>query len=452
VTRSPSNGLSLSQSLYNEAKKHAPGGVHSNVRLGMKPFPLFFKRAQGAHLWDVDGNEYIDYALGMGPVILGHAVAEVNEAIGRCIAEGQLYAGQHEEELLLARIICEIVPCAEMVRLSLSGSEAVQAALRAARAATGRKKIIKFEGHYHGWFDNVDVSVHPSSTQMGAHDRPHAVPESLGQPAESYSSIIPLPWNDAAVFAERLKKNKDDIAAVIMEPIMCNTSVILPRPGFLEGVRELCSRHGVILIFDEVITGFRVGFGGAGELLKVKPDLAVFAKAMGNGFPISCLAGRRDLMEQFAGGVAHAGTYNSNRLSCAASLATLNILRCNDSAAYSAIGLAGSALIKGLRKIATETGIQMLVQGLPSVFHTTFTVEREITDYRTYSSSNLDLQTQFATLLRERGVNITGRGTWFISASHTLQDVADTLETVKEVLASPELSKAVALETAKASS
>lgn len=440
---SRANGLARSQRLYEEARKYAPGGVHSNVRLGMRPFPLFFERAHGAHLWDMDGNEYIDYALGMGPAILGHSHPEVNAAVSRCAVEGQLYAGQHRDELFLAQLVCEIVPCAEMIRLSLSGSEAVQAALRVARAVTGRRKIVKFEGHYHGWFDNVDVSVHPDAAKMGTAVQPNAVSESLGQPSASFSLVIPLPWNDLDVLTGTVQENRDDIAAIIMEPIMCNTSVILPHPGFLQAVRDLCSRNGILLIFDEVITGFRVRLGGAGELLQVKPDLAIFAKAMGNGYPISCLAGSRKVMEQFSNGVVHAGTYNSNRISCAASLATLNVLRRDGGDAYSRIEAAGSALMKGLRSLAAETGIQMLVQGLASVFHTTFTEQPAITDYRSYSHSQLALQAQFVALLRERGVNITGRGTWFVSASHSLKDVEDTLQIVREVLVLKEFNRLV---------
>jgi len=440
---SHANGTSHSQSLYEEAKRYAPGGVHSNVRLEMQPFPLFFKCAKGSRLWDVDGNEYIDYALGMGPIILGHADGEVNEAIRQSVANGQLYAGQHEDELSLSRTLCEIVPCAEMVRLSSSGSEAVQAALRLARAATGRDRVIKFEGHYHGWFDNVDVSVHPDPSLMGPASRPEAVPESPGQCADAYAAIISLPWNDLGLLTARMKENPGEIAAVIMEPIMCNTSVILPRPGFVEGARELCSQLGSLLIFDEVITGFRVGLGGAGELLRVKPDLAVFAKAMANGYPVSCLAGRRDLMEQFAGGVEHAGTYNANRLSCTAALATLQALRKNHGEAYAAIHRAGSALIDGLRKLAKETDLPMHVQGLPSVFHTTFTTQSEITDYRTYGRCQMESQAQFVALLRENGINITGRGTWFVSAAHTVRDVEHTLEAVRGVLLSNELNQHV---------
>lgn len=443
MVRIPSNDLARSKTLHQEAGKYTPGGVHSNVRLGMMPFPLFFKRSQGSHLWDVDGNEYVDYAMGMGPIILGHADPQVNEAVCQSIADGQLYAGQHEVELSLARTICEIVPCAEMVRLSSSGSEAVQAALRLARAVTDREKIIKFEGHYHGWFDNVDVSVHPDRIRMGPESRPIAVPESLGQCTNAFSTVIPLPWNDLGLLTQRLEEDRGQIAAIIMEPIMCNTSVILPGPGFMEGVRDLCTREGIILVFDEVITGFRVGLGGAGEFLQVKPDLAVFAKAMANGYPVSCVAGRRDIMRQFANGAVHAGTYNANRLSCTAALATLNALRRNDGAAYSIINRVGSSLISGLKKLSDVTGRPMHVQGLPAVFHTTFTSQPEITNYRTYSRCQIDVQTQFVTLLRQKGINITGRGTWFLSASHTIQDVGNTLEVVKEVLRSSELDEPV---------
>jgi glutamate-1-semialdehyde 2,1-aminomutase len=443
------NGLARSQEMYAEAEKYTPGGVHSNVRLGMKPFPLFFKRAEGAYLWDVDGNQYIDYAMGMGPVILGHAHPEVNQAVSRSLADGQLYAGQHEDEVRLAQTLCKTIPHAEMIRLSLSGSESVQAGIRVARAATERQKIIKFEGHYHGWFDNVDVSVHPSTARMGSPTEPHSLPESLGQPEESFSSVITMPWNNLELLSARLEREHSHIAAIIMEPVMCNTSVILPRAGFLEGVRELCSRLGIVLIFDEVVTGFRVALEGAGSLLNVAPDLTIFAKAMGNGYPVSCLAGRKTLMERFAGGVVHAGTYNSNRVSCAAALATLDVMHSNGGQVHAKISATGSALMNGFRKIIAETGVPMLVQGLPSVFHSTFTDQPDITSYRSYARCDLSLQTQFVALLRERGISITGRGTWFLSSAHTLRDIEKTLEVIEEVLLLPQFRGAPLTGTAR---
>lgn len=432
-----SKGFRDSARLHEEAKKHAPGGVHSNVRLGMKPHPLFFTKAKGTRLWDADGKEYVDYVLGMGPVILGHAHPEVNEAVATSLEQGQLFAGQHEDEIKLAEMVCELIPCAEMVRFSLSGSEAVQAALRVARAATGRQLIVKFEGHYHGWFDNIDVNLssHEPPNPEVATGKP--APASLGQDPAAYSSVRVLPWNDLEAFRRLLDSEREKIAAVIMEPMMCNTSVILPRPGFLEKVRELSTEYGIILIFDEVITGFRVQLGGAQELLGVKPDLAIFAKAMGNGFPISCLAGRGELMQWLAGkGVVHAGTYNANRVSCAAALATLRALRRNHGEVYKKISRTGTALIHGLIKLGKETGRPLLVQGLPAVFHTTFTDQTEITDCRGYRRCQLELQSQFVSLLLARGIRVTDRGTWFLSAAHTAKDVEQTLAAARNALLS----------------
>jgi glutamate-1-semialdehyde 2,1-aminomutase len=429
--------LAESCQLYKEAIKYAPGGVHSNFRLGQKPFPLFFERAEGSKLYDVDGNQYMDYALGMGPVILGHADPSVNSSVQASLPKGQLYAGQHREELELSRLICQVVPCAEMVRFSQSGSEAIQAALRLARAATERSLIVKFEGHYHGWFDNIYVSVRPDASLIGPRLHPNVVPASLGQDAKAYEETLVVPWNDFDLFLSVVKAHRHQVAAVIMEPILCNTSVVLPKPNFLEKVRELCAREGIILIFDEVITGFRVALGGAQEYLNVKPDLAIFAKAMANGYPISCLAGRRDLMELvFTKQVTHAGTYNCNLLSCVAAVATLDALRKNNGDVYSRLQEIGTALIEGLKHLRTETGLPLHVQGLPGVFHTAFTEQDEITDYRSHCRCSLDLQSRFVSLLLERGVRITDRGTWFLCAAHTEEDVQFTLKAAKEALLS----------------
>jgi glutamate-1-semialdehyde 2,1-aminomutase len=435
MKQTPSRSWTESHHLHQEASRYAPGGVHSNFRLGQKPFPLFFERAEGSKLYDVDGNEYMDYALGMGPVILGHANPEVNCAVQASLSQGQLYAGQHREELTLARLICELVPCAEMVRFSQSGSEAVQAALRLARAATRRSQIIKFEGHYHGWLDNIYVSVHPDERLIGPDSQPNVIPMSPGQDPKAYSETLIVPWNDFELFRLAVKAQPHRIAAVLMEPILCNTSVILPRPGFLEKVRELCTQEGIVLIFDEVISGFRVALGGAQEYLSVKPDLAVFAKAMANGYPVSCLAGRRDLMELFfSKGVTHAGTYNSNRVSCAAAQATLQALRRNNGEVYSRLHKLGTALIDGLKRLAADTGLPLHVQGLPSVFHTAFTEQAEITSYRSYCRCRVDLQSQFVSVLLERGVRITDRGTWFLSGAHTDRDIEFTLEAARDAL------------------
>jgi len=421
--------------LYDEACHYLAGGVSSNFRLGGRPAPLFFERASGSRLFDADGNEYIDYALGMGPCILGHAPESVIAAVAESLGRGQLYAGQHETELQLARKICELVPCAELVRFGMSGSEVEQAAIRVARAYTGRNKVVKFEGHYHGWFDNVFASVHPSLESAGPYQAPHTVSATQGQDLESLENLIVLPWNDEAVFAQTLKAEGSSISAVIMEPILCNTCVILPKPGYLQNVRELCTQRGIVLIFDEVITGFRVGLGGAQALLKVTPDLAVFAKAFGAGFPISCLGGKRELMEMFAAGkVMHGGTYNANTVSCAAALATLTVLSHHGGAAYSQMESLGKQLMAGLETQGRASGLPLRVQGLGTVFHTCFTPEEAISQYREYLTRDATKQTRFVELLQDRGIRITPRGTWFLSTAHSEQDVHLTLERAKSAL------------------
>ncbi len=401
-----------SMALYLNAKEHLSGGVSSNFRLHEKPSGMFFDRAEGSRLFSVDGMCYIDYALGMGPVILGHAHPAVNRAVADSLARGQLYAGQHAAEAQLAKLVCGVVPCAEQVRFSLSGSEAIQAALRLARAYTGRTRIIKFQGHYHGWFDSVYTGVRGEGTA-----------ESEGQDAAAFANVSVLPWNNLPALATAIRS---DVAAVIMEPVMCNTSVIFPCPGYLEGVRALCSRNGTVLIFDEVITGFRLALSGAQSLLGVTPDLAVFAKAMANGFPVSCLAGKARLMDLIGSGrVMHGGTYNSNVVSTAAALATLEEL--SKPGVYDKLNETGNRLIAGLRSAARETNVSLLIQGAGSVFHTAFTDAAAIRNYREHTQTDATRLAAFVEALATNGVRITRRGTWFLSAAHTQDDLEATL-------------------------
>ncbi|MDQ3700765.1 MAG: aminotransferase class III-fold pyridoxal phosphate-dependent enzyme, partial [Chloroflexota bacterium] len=324
-----------STALHAEASELLAGGVSSNFRLGAQPAPLFFRRAVGSRLYDADGNSYVDYVLGMGPCILGHAPPAVTAAVAATLGDGQLFAGQHQGEIELARRCREMMPCAELVRFGSSGSEMDQAALRVARAATGRRLVVKFEGHYHGWFDSILVSVQPPLSAAGPAATPLPHLPSAGQSAAAAADVAVLPWNDLPAVARFLAAHGDETAALIMEPILCNTGVILARPGYLEGVRELCNRHGVVLIFDEVITGFRVALGGAQGHLGVVPDLAVYAKAIGAGFPIAALAGKRRLMELLASGAAlHGGTYNTNLVSTSAAVAALDELARDGGAVY----------------------------------------------------------------------------------------------------------------------
>ncbi|HYF01302.1 MAG TPA: aspartate aminotransferase family protein, partial [Planctomycetota bacterium] len=272
-----------SKALYERSRRVIPGGVSSNIRARWKPFPLFYSHGRGSRIWDVDGHEYIDYVLGRGPLLLGHSPEPVIEAVKRQLDRGLMYAGQHELEIEVAEAVSRMVPCAERVRFSNSGSEAVHMALRLARAATGRVKHVRFEGHYHGWFDNVFYSYAPTLEDAGPRESPRAVPVSKGQPPSDAENVIVLPWNDLALVEKTFREHGPDIAALITEPVMCNSGGILPKPGYLEGLRRLCTRHGVVLIFDEVITGFRVSPGGAQTLFGVTPDLATFAKAVAGG-------------------------------------------------------------------------------------------------------------------------------------------------------------------------
>ena len=422
---------SNSVALYERAKEHLGGGVSSNFRYagyGESPVPLFYAKGSGSRLTDVDGNVYIDYALANGPAILGHAPPPVLEAVTRSLATGQLFAGQHALELELARRLTGIVPCAELVRFASSGSEAVQAALRLARAHTGRRKIVKFEGHYHGWLDNIFMSVAPSPNEAGPASAPVAVSHTPGQPESVLGDVMVLPWNDIDTFAEALRAYRDEIAGVIMEPILCNTGALRPRPGYLEGVRELCTEHGVVLIFDEVITGFRVALQGAQGLLGVTPDLAVFAKALAAGFPLAAVVGRHDMMDQVgAGGVMHGGTYNANVMSVAAGLATLEALSRDDGQAYRDMHRRGERLMEELPAIARRHGEEVRVFGVGPAFHVAFTGDADVHDYRAFSRIDGTRRDRFNARLHSEGVRVTARGTWFLSAAHSDEDIEESL-------------------------
>ncbi|MBI1779121.1 MAG: aspartate aminotransferase family protein [Proteobacteria bacterium] len=425
-----------SVALHERARKVMAGGVSSGFRAQGKPVPLFFERGQGAVLTDVDGNTYIDYVLGLGPAILGHAPKRVLERVASTLAEGQVYAAQNLHELKLAERLTKLIPAAEMVRFASSGTEAVQAALRLARAYTGRAKIVKFEGHYHGWLDNIAISVKPALNAAGPASQPVPVPESAGQPESAFAEVIVLPWNDLAMVKKTMEERCGEIAGVIMEPILCNTSVVTPRAGYLEGVRALTQRHGSLLIFDEVITGFRVGLGGAQKRLGITPDLATFAKAVAAGFPLSCLVGRAEIMERlFTHGVLHGGTYNANVVSTSAALAALDELEADDGAVYAAMEKKGARLMEGLKQLARKHGLPLLVQGLGAVFNTAFTDQPAISDYRSAARADAALLTRFVDLLQEEGVRITTRGTWFLSTAHTDQQIEASIAATDKALA-----------------
>lgn len=424
---------SNSEALLQRARRVLPGGVNSNVRLLAVPRPLFFERGEGARITDVDGNVYLDYVLGQGPLIHGHGHPELLRAAAAAMQRGMMFAAQHEAEVRLAERICELVPCAERVRVSSTGSEAVQAALRIARAATGRPKVVKFEGHYHGWFDNVLASVAPPLDQVGPVDHPNTVPGSRGIAPAAQEDLIVLPWNDADILERTLRARAGEIAAVITEPVMGNVGCILPRAGYLEKLRGLCTELGIVLVFDEIITGFRLAPGGAQEVLGVTPDLATFAKAMAGGFPIACLAGKAELMDLVAAGVNHSGTYNANLLVVEAALASLDLLTREGGAAYRRLFALGQRLREGIGAIAAEAGLPVQIQGVGPMFHVAFADEL-LRDYRGASRMDTARYHRLTVALLERGIRVLERGLWYVSTVHTEADIDQTLAVLREVL------------------
>ena len=401
------------------------GGVSSNFRLGIQPTPLQFDHADGATLVDADGNRLIDYYLGMGPMILGHTPADVQAAAAHQMTRGILFGGQSAVETEAARLVCAMVPCAERVRFNSSGSEAVQAALRLARAATGRDAVVKFAGHYHGWFDNVLWSTAPPA---GANA---PVAGSRGQAEGSGAHLSVLPWNDATVLQDRLARR--DVAAVIMEPAMCNAGAIAPLPGYLEAARQACDDTGTVLIFDEVITGFRLGAGGAQARFGVTPDLTTLAKAMANGFPVAAVAGRADIMDLCAQGVVHGGTYNGGAVGMAACVATLERLR--QPSAYAGIEQQGQRLMDGIRAALADAGIPAVVAGFPAIFHVAFGLTEPARDWSGLLRIDRARYVAFTTALLRRGVRALERGAWFLSTEHDAAAIDATLRAVSAAAA-----------------
>ena len=427
-----------SKELFEFGSRYLSGGVSSNFRYGgygESPVPLYYTKGEGARITDADGNVYIDYALANGPIILGHAPKPVIDKVSETLAMGQLFAGQTELEAQLAKKICELVPCAERIRFASSGTETIQAAVRLARAYTGRAKIIKFEGHYHGWTDNVFVSVAPPLEEAGEESHPNSVAQTLGQSVRALDDVITLPWNNPDVFAQTMRDRGHEIAAVVMEPINCNTGAIFPLPGYLEAVREITSARGVVLIFDEVITGFRVGLSGAQGLLGVTPDLAIFAKALAAGFPLAVLAGKKDIMDLLhTAAVMHGGTYNANVVAIAAGLATIEELERDEGSAYRSMSARGERLIEGLRRISSDCRQDLTIQGLGTVFHPLFGKFDGVSNYRQFVSQDQSRKNQFYARLQSAGTRVTARGTWFLSTAHSDDDIEVTLDHVRLVM------------------
>jgi glutamate-1-semialdehyde 2,1-aminomutase len=413
--------------LTERALRVLAGGVSSDARR-LSNGLLFVDSASGAYLTDVDGKRYLDYVLGQGPAVLGHSSAVVADAVSAQVRRGVTYSAQHLAEIELAETLCRLIPGAERIRFNSVGSEAVHGALRLARGHTGRRKICKFEGHYHGWFDPVLYSVHPALESAGPADAPAVVAGTGGQQLSSAGDLLVAPWNDLAAFEALLGEHGEDIAAVILEPILCNTGVIVPEPGFLAGVQDLCRRVGALLIFDEIITGFRLAPGGAQEYLGITPDLSTFGKAMAGGMQLSALVGRADVMDDIASGrVAHAGTFNSHPVAVAAAQATVRVLDEQRDVVYPMLFSLGLRLAEGLRAAAAAAGVPLLVDGPGPLIQTYITDAPHVRNYRDFAATDRAAMTRLHALLMDRGVNIVPRGLWFLSTAHTPGDIDETV-------------------------
>jgi glutamate-1-semialdehyde 2,1-aminomutase len=393
------------------------------LRRSARPFPLYFTHGDGAEVTDVDGNVYLDYTLAWGPLILGHAPDVVNRAVGEHLSRGHTFGAQHDLEYEVAELIQTYVPCAERVCFANSGTEIVQVALRLARAYTGRAKYLKFEGHYHGWDDSVLVSYKPSREELTAFGT-QPVPVGAGQ--RPHPTAIVVEWNDRA--AVEAAFHEHELSAVICEPVLCNSGCIPPEPGFLEFLRSITKQAGALLIFDEVITGFRLGLGGGQQHFGVTPDLATFAKAVGGGLPLSVLAGKSAVMELIANGtVVHAGTLNGNPLALAAAKATITALASGDP--FRTMWSLGEHLRDGLRDLLSQKGYAVVTNGLGPVFQLSFQANVPRT-YRETLQGDADLYSDFALALLDKGVLVLPDGRWYVSAAHTSAQIDRTLSVV----------------------
>jgi len=426
--------------LFTEASRVIPGGAGSSartVKFGWRPYPPFMAEGYGSRLRDVDGHEYVDYLLGLGPMILGHRHPAVTQAVTSAVSElGTCFGLPYELEIEAARKVTEAVPGVELVRFSNSGSEVVGTAVRLARAHTGRRLIIRFEGHYHGWQDTVYWSNHVDPALAGPASSPRPVPSGPGVPTELEATLIVLTWNDPDSFVAVMEERGDQVAAVITEPAVFNTGCILPEPGYLELLREQTRRHGALLIFDEVITGFRFARGGAQEYFGVTPDLTTMAKGLGGGFPVAAIGGSREAMSMIAEGrYSHSGTYNANVVACAAVSATMDVLA--EPGLFERQRELGEMLMSGLRKLAAEAGLQVIIEGLGTVFQIWFS-ERPIRNWRDaqrYADEELFTQWWQEMLLRGVLFHPSQYENLFLSLVHTAGDVSDMLGAAQEAFA-----------------
>jgi len=433
LDRRPETGTALgwpvpteeSAALHARASRVTPGGVQGEGR-GAKPYPLFMTQAQGGHIRDVDGNEYVDFHASFGAVLLGHNEPRINAAVRRTMDEhGVSFAAANPLEVELAERIVDMIPSADRVVFPCTGTEATFHAVRLARGFTGRERILKFEGNYHGWHDYVAWSHHFATDDEG---EPTPVAASAGIPEAIRDLVLVREYNDAAGVRDTLAREGDSIAAVILEPVFHNAGVVLPEPGFLETLREACTAAGTLLIFDEVITGFRHGPGGAQERFGVTPDLSTFGKALGNGFPISALCGRGDIMDRLGpkGDVLFAGTFAGQALDMAVALEVTRIVR--EGAIHAHLARLGERLTSGIQAAIDETGAKVQVRESAGVWTMYFT-DTPIRKFRDFARFAMDkdhpVQRAYRSWLLERGIYVHPhymiRG--FLTGAHTDEDV-----------------------------
>ncbi len=421
-----------SEQLFEQAQRYLPGGVDSPVRAfkAVGGTPIFIKRGQGSRLYDEDGNDFIDYVCSWGPLILGHAHPRVIKAVNKALENGSSFGAPTELETRLAKLICEAMPSIDTVRFVNSGTEATMSAIRLARAFTGRSKVVKFAGCYHGHSDGLLAKAGSGMATLG-------IPSSPGVPAALTSDTLVVHYNNMEAVEQIFKDFASDIAAVIVEPIAGNMGVVLPQPGFLECLRDMTSQHGVVLIFDEVITGFRVAYAGAQSIYNISPDLTCLGKIIGGGFPVGAYGGQRDIMQMVApsGEVYQAGTLAGNPLAMTAGIETIAILK--ESGAYEELERKASLLGKGIVEAAGRAGVGVQLPRIGSMF-TIFFAKELVTDYETAARADTSLYARFFHHMLSQGVYLPPSQfeATFVSLAHTDEDIQATISAVDEAFLS----------------
>lgn len=419
--------------LQKRAMQVMPLGVNSNFRYWGDGITPYVAKAKGGYLWDVDGNRYIDYRMAFGPIILGHAYPEVDNKVHEEIDKGVLFAMTGELEVQVIEKIIAMCPGVEMARLACSGTEATMHAVRVARAFTARERIIKFEGMYHGFHDHTLFSTYAPVEAYGSAHSPIPVPSSSGIPRAMHELTITLPFNDFDILEKTLRNIGYQTAAIIAEPCMGNCGAILPREGFLDFIRQKCTEYGIVFILDEVKTGFRIAPGGAQEYYDISPDLATYAKALGNGYPVAAFGGKREIMSIIGHGVAQGGTYTNNKPGVAAAYATLEVIQ--NQPILQTIAQRGQRLMDGLKQIFSEAGIQACFNGYPAMFSYAIGVD-EVHDQRSWNASEKEYYLALIEAAIERGVmpDHDPREPWFLCYAHDDTLIDETLNVMRDVV------------------